>query len=166
MKLFPYERFYLKTDIEPKIALERLQREVGSGPQFSYGRKRNDIYPEYFTGYLIGNTFRFTRALASRNLYMPKIDGSVTGDDQHSKIHVRMRMELSLLIFCVLTVMVAGIVTVEMANDALIASKMDNDIYISVAVMLFFWLMPLTRFKIESKKAKNKLKEIFEGEVA
>ena len=166
MKFLPFENFYIITSLKPEEVQERLQKEIKPDIGFSFKNLFSSSSDYYFSGYAINGTFRFKRIINYRNSFLPQINGSTETWLNGSRVHVNMRMDVVVVVF--MCIWLGGIMFIGimiMLQDFL-KGRFEFASLIPFAMFLFGYLLSTGGFKHESSKARNKLIELLNGEIA
>ncbi|PYF74416.1 hypothetical protein [Pedobacter nutrimenti] len=161
MNLLPFENIYYKTKLKAEEVICRLNEHVGpEKPLLSSILVTGSDKP--YEGEIYGKQFQIRRIINYRNSFLPRISGVVKEEAGETQIFVKMRLHLFVMVFLsVFCVFLIGI-------SVLIFCKEDGVIFpwtlVPIAMLLFAFTMTVGCFKVESKRSKKDLKEIFEAE--
>ncbi len=164
MAFYPFENFYIITPLKPADVQECLEKEVEPSHDFQFFP---DDYNTYFAGYVKDGAFNFKRVISNRNSFLPQIIGITEPYLNGSRIHVKMRMHMAVIIFTGLllaAVVIAGLVFLaksissgELEADSLMVFG------VFIVIIVVGYLFSTGFFKYESDIAKNKLLELLDG---
>ena len=112
---------------------------------------------KYFEGSVSENSFKICRCIQYRNSFLPLIIGTIEANEYGSTINIRMRMAIPVIVFLViwLTGVLAGCLIVPFAGFPMPAAL------VPYAMLVFGILLVIIPNKIEAKKAREKLEELF-----
>lgn len=118
---------------------------------------------EYFHGTVTDNTFRLQRNIQSWNSFLPVIRGFVEPTESGSEIHLK--MNLHPLVKVGMAVWFAGVVLACLLT--LLGIIFGESIPLPVqflpwGMLLFGILLTVVSFRIEAKKAREKLESLFQ----
>lgn len=164
MKYLPYENFCITTKLKPAEVQQRLEKEVSTRPGsfFSFGSREISTY---FEGYAINGRFEFERDIKYRNSFLPKITGNTEPWLSGSRVHVKMRMPLAVIVFMCVWLIGAAFGGIIILLAALNTGHTGIVMFAGFGFFLFGYLLMMGGFKRESRDAKKKLLEMLDGEV-
>ncbi len=165
MKFLPFENFYITTSLKPAEVQERLSQEVEPVQGFSFKNLFSARSGAYFSGYVANGTFDFKRVIYYRNSFLPVIKGTTETYLNGSRVHVKMRMDISVIVFMGLWLGVIGIAGLSFFIKNISNHEVDNSSFISLGMFMLGYVLATGGFKFESIKAKNKLLELLDGEI-
>lgn len=164
MMFLPYERFVIKTHLDPNTVLSKID---------SIAERPTDRFSLFYTnegkpylGNLKDNCFELNRYIHFRNSFLPVIKGRVNLDVHGSIIMVTMRLSICVIIF--LSVCLGEIVygsfsrLVETIQSGEFAT-VDLVVH-PFGLLLFLYLFTMIFFKYESLKSKFFLTDLLEAQ--
>jgi hypothetical protein len=163
MAFYPFENFYIITHLKPAEVHECLEKEVE--PNHDYKFFSDDEYTTYFAGYVVNGTFNFKRVIYNRNSFLPQIIGTTESYLNGSRIHVKMRMRMVIIIFMGLWLAGAGLGGLIFIATNAFNNKFEAVSLVPFGMFIFGYLMSTGFFKYESNIAKNKLLELLNGQL-
>lgn len=166
MKFLPFENFYIISCLKPEQVQACLQNEVEPNKAFSFSGLFSSSSDCYFTGYAINGTFEFKRIITNRNSFLPQIKGTTEAWVNGSRVHVTMKMHIGVIIFMCMWLGFALIFGIGFLIQETNKGPFKIVDLVPFGMFLFGYLLSLGGFKYESIKAKNKLVELLNGEVA
>jgi hypothetical protein len=166
MIFLPFENFYIITSLNPEQVQDYLQQEVEPGNGFSFKSIFSSSSDKYFSGYVINGTFEFKRVISYRNSFLPQIKGSTEAWINGSRIHVTMRMHIAVIIFMCMWLGGVGLAGVGILLRSFSKGVFEPTTLIPFGMFLFGYVLATGGFKYESSKARNKLVELLNGEIA
>jgi hypothetical protein len=164
MMWLPYENFYIDTNLKPDAAEAALAQEVAPDADFSFKTIFSDRSGEYFLGTVASGSLKIRRQIYYRNSFLPRITGTIEPDMNGSRVHIKMKLHIMILVFvCAWTIVIGlgGIAFILKPSDDGLGA---NDL-VPLGMVLFVYLLSMGGFKFESIKAKKKLAEIFQGSI-
>ncbi|MCR8558897.1 hypothetical protein KXD93_14670 [Mucilaginibacter sp. BJC16-A38] len=166
MTFLPYENFYIITNLKPEAVQQRLEAEIspGDGSFFKFGMSSSST-ATYFEGFAVNGTFKFKRVISYRNSFLPQIEGTTEVYPSGSRVHVKMKMYLFVVIFMCLWICPLGLATIWAVVRAIVDKHIEPNNFVPFAMMLFGYGITMGGFKSESIKAKSKLLEMLDGEI-
>lgn len=145
MSIIPYEKITLRTQLSSQEVIKRISESS-----------------EY-----IGNStntgFNVSRAISYQNSFLPQIKGLVVDDGRDTKIEITMKLNTFVLLFMV--VWLGGMLASgALALSIITSSELDISTFIPIIGLIFGALLFTVPFKLESKKSKKDLINLFEAE--
>ncbi len=165
MRFLPFENFYITTSLKPDEVQERLRQEVEPVQGFSFKNIFSASSGAYFSGYVAIGAFEFKRLIYYRNSFLPVIKGTTETWLNGSRVHVKMRMEIAVIVFMCLWLGGVGIAGLAFFVNNISNHEFDAASLIPLGMFIFGYLLATGGFKFESIKAKNKLLELLDGEM-
>jgi hypothetical protein len=164
MKWLPYENFYLITDLKPDAAEAALAPDVIPDAGFGLKTILSRRTEGYFTGVVANGSFKIRWQIYYRNSFLPRITGDITPYLNGSRIHIKMKPHIAVMIFMSIWMGGVGLAGIAFVlghpGEGLNAGKLAP-----FGMFLFGYLLSIGAFKFESIKAKSKLAEIFRGSI-
>lgn len=165
MKYLPYENITYTT----KLAAEevrsrlielvespekpRLKKILGSGSTDAYG---GGVYKSHF---------EISRIIGYRNSFLPQIKGEVEQDYGETKVHVKMRLHMFVMIFMVLWLGGVGVGLVAVLTYAIQNETFEILMIIPAFMFVFGYALTVGAFKYESIKSKKFFAQLFEAKI-
>jgi hypothetical protein len=164
MLLLPYERFVIRTRLDPNTVLSRIdgimERSIGwFGLLYA-----NEGKP--YHGKLEDNRFELNRNIHFRNSFLPVIKGRVNPDVQGSIILVAMRLNFCVMIFLTIWFgglfygLCSGLMEIIQAGTFAITGYA----FLPLGLLLFGYLLTMICFKIEAFRSTNFLSDLLEAQ--
>jgi hypothetical protein len=157
MKLIPFERFTIDTQLKKDEVKARLEKRIGPNKANNFQR----IDQNYFYGGLSGDKFKIYPILDHRNSWKPFLYGTIIGTDKGTKISVIMRPNLIILLVT-LTMIFGALLTNELVP--LIESKF-LEIVLPVMFPIVLYVICTTAFYSDTEMCKDYLVEITDGQI-
>jgi hypothetical protein len=144
------ENFYIVSKLTPQQVQAKLDEMVG-------------VHSYQFSGFAADGIFKMQPIANYQKSFGPEIEGIVEAYEDGSRIHVRIQMakKASTFLQIFIGVMVVGIIA--MIVD-LFVSKHSNHNFFPWFVIFLVYVPLLSSYQSESKKAKETLLNILEGE--
>jgi len=120
---------------------------------------------KYFKGLALNYAFELEPDVTYRNGFIPQIKGTISKYNNGSIVSVRMTLMPFAIIFVVfasLFILVAGISFTIMAIEN---NNVKPYIFLPYLMLLFIYILATLAFKSESRKSKDILSNILEGEI-
>jgi len=165
MNFLPYERFVIKTHLDPKTVLSKID---------SIAERSTDRFSLFYTsegkpyfGKIKDNRFEITRIIHFRNSFLPVIKGRANLDVNGSIIMVTMRLSICVIIF--LSIWFGGLIygffsgLTEIIQSGEFAHVSFDGFAIFLGFLLFGYLLTIIGFKYESLKSKAFLTDLLEA---
>jgi hypothetical protein len=168
-KYLPFENYVITSKLSVEEIKNRLADNIEPKKNIRlsvFNRSSNKPYE----GQILGDTFTISRIINYRNSFLPVITGQISKFLGKTQINVKMRPVTFVLIFISLWLGVVGLVCLGIILVGLIQFKqvLQNGfspmILIPFGMFLFGCLLTTLAFKAESKKSKEFLNRIFEGQ--
>ena len=161
MGFYPYENFYIETDLSPNDIESRLSLAVERKRLYSFGSKFR-TYDKPYNGAVEHLQFKIIRNVSYRNIFLPQIEGVIIPGAK-TCVHVIMRLKPPTVTFMISWI-AAGIL---FGLGLTIKSIIDNDYQIytvpSYAIAVFGYLLSTLSFKYESSQSKDYLFKFLAG---
>ncbi len=164
MLFLPYERFVIKTHLDPKTVLARIDSIAERPTGILFYTDEGKPY----LGKLRDNRFELSRYIRFRNSFLPVIKGRVNPDVNGSIIMVTMRVSICVIIF--MSVWFGGIIygffsgLVKIIQSGKWATTNFEGIAIFLGFLLFGYLLTMVGFKYESMKSEDFLTDLLEAD--
>jgi hypothetical protein len=168
-KYLPFENYVLTSKLPAEEVKRRLADNIEPKKSFMLSVFNRDTNKPY-EGQISGDTFTINRIINYRNSFLPVITGHISTSPGKTQINVKMRLVTFVSIFISLWLGIVGIVCLGTILAGLFQFKqvLQNGfspiILIPFGMFLFGCLLTTLAFKAESKKSKDFLKRIFEGQ--
>jgi len=166
MKFLPAEVFFITSPLKPEEAALRLANEVEPAPASRY----KAIFAEssldrYFCGFVTKDKFEIERIIDYRNTNLPQIKGTIEALIDGSRIHVKIAKSKYTSRFTRIWLSVTGLLAVGFSILDIATKQLNWAPLIPAGFFLVVFLLVPRGFKAESELAKEKLCEIFEGNI-
>jgi hypothetical protein len=167
MKFLPYERFVIKTHLDPNSVLSKIESIAETTNRFSFFS--TEEWKPYW-GKFKDNRFKINRRIHFRNSFLPVIKGRVNLDINGSIIMVTMHLEI--LVIMVLCIWFGGIFysfprliseLVVIIRSGEIASTDLVELAIPLGFLLFGYLLTTITFKYEAMNSKAFLTKLLDA---
>jgi len=168
MKFFPYENFYILSPLKPDEVVELLNKEALSpdiGTSYKIGGHNPLGSNTPFKGDITSNKFACKPTIIYRNAFLPQITGSIDARDGGSRVHVKMKISIFVMIPMVLIITAVAILSI-LFMPRLFSDKHSATDAIPILAFLVLYSMVLGAFKSESVTSKTYLVALLDGEIA
>jgi len=168
-KYLPFENYTLTS----KLPVEEIKRRLADNIE----PKKNLRFPGFnkisnrpYEGQILADTFTISRIINYRNSFLPIITGRISTFLGKTQINVRMRPVTFVLIFMSFWLGAVGLVCLGIILTGVIQFKrilqsgFSPMILIPFGMFLFGCLLITLAFKAESKRSKEFLERLFEGQ--
>ncbi|MBZ5857738.1 hypothetical protein [Flavihumibacter profundi] len=167
--IFPFESYTL----ESKLSVEEIKRRISENldpkktPQFSFVRNEST---KPYRGNISNDSFEIIRIINYRNSFLPTISGNINGFLGKTQIRIKMRPSIVIIVFMSLWLGLVGLICLFILIGGLLQAKQITQngfsfgLLIPFIMFLFGWLLILFGFKSESKKSKEFLSTLLEGQ--
>ena len=165
MPLLPYQNIVYNTRLTREELLIRLKESVEPKRGLSFNAIKKQKNRKAYEGQLDQDGFKIQRVIQYRNSFLPQITGNFQRGRTGNEVHVKLRLNLFVLIFISLWmggVTVACLSTVFISNTA---GGLGYFALIPFGMLLFGYLLTTLAFSYEAKKSKKDLLKIFEGRI-
>ncbi|MFN0082087.1 MAG: hypothetical protein ACKVOM_06175 [Ferruginibacter sp.] len=168
-KYLPFENYIITSKLSVEEVAKRLAESIEPKKNlrlFVFNRGSNKPYK----GQILGDTFTISRIINYKNSFLPVIRGHISTFLGNTQINVKMRPVTFVLILISLWLGIVGLVCLGIILVGLIQFKqvLQNGfspmILIPFGMFLFGCLLTTLPFKAESKKSKEFLDRLFEGQ--
>jgi hypothetical protein len=167
MKFFPYENFYILSNLKPVEVQLKLEQNISPTDQRVFELGNLFFGPkESFKGYSVNGVFQIEdNSIVGQKTYLPSIKGSTEAYQNGSRIHIRMvPRTFTILFMCIwegLTLFICIVITTKL----ILQSKFDNGALIPYLMLILGYVMPTFRFKTECYLSTNILLRLFKGKI-
>ena len=162
IEFLPFENYVLTTKLSPDEVLKRLSENIEPKKGFSFslfGTK----FTKTYTGQIRDTSFSMQRNINYRNSFLPQITGLVSSNFGQTQVNIKMRPEISVLIFMSIWLGVAGFMCIMIAIFCISDGIFPFPIILPLPFFAFGYLITYFGFKTESKKSKEFLAQLLEG---
>jgi hypothetical protein len=169
MKYLPFENYTLVSRLSVEEARRRLYEQLEPGRSFGFrflGKKTTKPYE----GDIEYDNFYINRIIRYRNSFLPMITGHFVPTGSRIFIKIKMRPAIWVLVFMCFWMGVVGLVCLFMIFGAFKEWPKSNGkgfspmVFIPFIMFLFGWTLSYFSFTYESRKAREFLATLFEGE--
>lgn len=160
MKYLPFERVIYSTNLPQQEIIKRLS-DVVEPKTFSFGRKPTKDYK----GSVDMKNFDISRVINYRNSFLPQIYGTIQKNNYGTEIQVTMSLNGFVFLFTIAWCLIASFTFVIILMKGIRDKGITLELFLPLIMLLFMYGLTMAGFKIESKKSKEYLKNIFEAEI-
>ena len=169
-KYLPFEKFVITSKLSSEEVMKRLTdnlepKRKGIGSYFNIKSSK-----PYF-GVLTENKFEIHRIINYRNSFLPQIKGTVSSYLGETEISIYMRPAKVVIGFMIFWLGIVGVICMAIIINLLqrlneiMNHKITPGAFIPFIMFVFGYLLIYFGFKVESKKSKAFLINLFEGTV-
>jgi hypothetical protein len=165
----PFEDYILITKLSGEEVYNRLSDNIEPKNTFQISSlNRNSTKP--YEGILSGTSFSISRIINYRNSFLPTINGHISTFPGKTQIDIKMRPATFVLVFMSVWLGVVGLVSIVILFVGLfqirqiLQSGFSPMLLIPFAMFIFGCLLTSFGFKAESKKSKEFLATLLNGQ--
>lgn len=157
MKLLPFVKYELESDFGINEIRERLRENIDIRQSFF-----NFSYPKnVFHGSLDSSSFKISKTLKrQKNSFLPVVIGSFYEQGKKTRIHVKMRLDISVIIFLTLWLSGTGGTGLVLLIGSLLSGTFEGFVLVPLGMFAFGATLTLLAFHNGKKKSIVALKEI------
>lgn len=152
MAFVPYEHLTIDTALPLNEAVDRITRLVEPYQFLRFSRNHTE-----FQGKVTQQDFRITRIIHYRNSFIPIIKGRFVTNPLGTRIIIKMTLHPLAIAFMIFWMGAAGVMIVR----ALLQIDERTVVQPALAMMVFGYLLTTVAFKLESVKARKRLRQLF-----
>lgn len=160
MKLkLPIEIFQINTSFSPEIILSIIQTNTAPRKLF---RMTHD-HP-YFEGEISAERFQINRIIHYRNSFLPRITGTITPQENGTKIDIKMKLHPFITVF--MAVWFTGVILATLAVLFVLLTKPEEatiGMLVPLVMLVFGIALVSGGFWFEAPKQKEKLISLFKN---
>jgi len=160
LKLIPYERFTIETDLTPEEVRERLAANVKPWPFF---RLAGTPAGSRYEGKCGERSFVVTRSIGYVNSAIPFVFGEYRRGDDGTVIEIRMRPHLVVLGFAALWTAMAASFVAFLAYHASRGEASWGAPVMPLLMLPFAYLFCVVFFWLEAKTTRRDLYQLFDA---
>lgn len=170
-KLLPIESYTLTSTLNIDEIKKRISGNIEPKKTLRLSLFGNNSTKPY-EGEISGDTFQISRIINYRNSFLPIITGHISSYVGQTVIEIKMQPATSVIVFMCLWLGIVGFVCLLFLMGELFSLKeiTQNGFSFGTAIpfimFLFGWLLTFLGFKLESKKSKQFLSNLLEGQEA
>lgn len=168
-KYLPFENYVLTSKLSIEEVTRRLADNIEPKKSFRFsGFNKSSNKP--YEGQILGDTFIISRIINYRNSFLPIITGHISTFLGKTQINVKQRPVTFVLIFISLWLGIVGLACLEIILAGLFQFRhvlqigFSPMLLIPFGMFLFGCLLTTLAFKAESKKSKEFLERLFDGQ--
>ena len=125
--------------------------------------KRDSTKP--YEGYITRQTFEIKRVIGYRNSFLPRISGILEEDYDGTRIKVKMRLHVLVIVFLCIWCGFVGIACIAIFSNELSSPEFNPLALFPFGMLIFAYLLTMGGFKFESSSSKKDLQSIFEADI-
>jgi len=149
MKYLPFERLVYETPHSEDQIIAYLKDEIRS---------------QSYSGSIKENSFELKRVIYYRNSFLPIIFGSIEKGTLGTRVSVRVRPHLFVLIFGGIWCGIVGLVAIIFLVVSLASLRFQPGMFIPLLMFAFGYALIMGAFKYESRRSKKDLAQLFNAE--
>ncbi len=168
-KYLPVENYVITTRLSAAEVYKRLSENIAAKRTFRLtGSNRKSTKP--YEGVIHGNSFTISRVIDYRNSFLPIIQGNISTFLGQTEVRVKMRPMTFVLIFMSLWLGVVALVCIGiliagfLKFSELLKNGFSPMVLIPFGMLAFGGLLTNLAFKAESKKSKQFLTALLDGQ--
>jgi hypothetical protein len=168
-KFLPFENYVLTTKLSLDEVYNRLAANVEPKKSFRLSIFTGNPTKAY-EGEISKYAFRISRIITYKNSFLPIISGEILTLPGQTQINIKMKLSPFVLIFAGFWLSIVGLLSIYIiAGTFTKASQYSSNGFtqqslIPLGMFIFFCLLTLISFKVESGKSRKFLKTILDGE--
>lgn len=120
---------------------------------------------KFYEGWITNDSFDMRRIIGYKNSFLPRISGTVEDTSGGSLIHVKMRLQVFVLIFMIVWMSLAGLAAVICTMVLIKSTVFEPFLLIPIGMFVFGYALSMGAFKYESRRTKEDLKHFFEATI-
>lgn len=169
IKYLPFESYILETKLSTTEVRARLEANIESRLGIRTNRLLSNTGKPY-EGKMTNDSFEISRVINYRNSFLPIIKGSIDTYLGKTRITIKMRMAMFVMVFMLFWLGIVGLVCLGILIMGIIQFRealqqgFSPVILIPFGMFLFGSLLVSFGFKAESKKAKTFLNDLLQGQ--
>ena len=169
IKYLPFENYILTTNLRTDEVCKRLSENI-EPKNLSIFSSPNRNSTKQYEGNISGNIFQISRIISYRNSFLPIIKGNISSSYGQTQIKIKMHLVTFVLIFISLWLGVVGLVCIGILLAGILqlrlilANGFSPMLLIPLGMFIFGCALTIIPFKIESKKSKEFLTNLLDGQ--
>jgi hypothetical protein len=164
MKYLPFENITYTTNLSPEEVVERIQGIIEPNKTFRLTGIFGNSNHKPYEGTINRNSFSIKRIIGYRNSFLPRITGEIVSNFKGTKIEVKMRLHILVLIFMFIWCGGVGLGFITFLTSSINNGTFDSAIIVPFGMLAFGYGLTTGGFKYESIKSKNYLAQLFKAE--
>ena len=157
MKLIPYENINYETQLESVEVINKVKRVI-KPPRIIRFFSIDDSKP--YEGKVYENHFKINRIISYRNSFLPIIYGTVSNENNKTKINIKIKIHVFVKVFMIIWLGGVSLAFLIGLMTAILTMKLSYFLFLTMAMLIFGYVMMTVAFKFESKKAKKFLEKL------
>ncbi|MFQ3856836.1 hypothetical protein [Leptospira kirschneri] len=154
MKIIPYEKYSLKSNLTVEEAISKLKANTEPNELFGSGTK-------IFHGNIYNDTFDICRIISYQNSFLPKIKGNIRSEANSIIIDIKMHLHPFVIVF--MFIWFSGLLLEFIVSTIALMNNLSDflrELLIFFGMLTFSIGLCTIPFWIEVKKAKQELEKI------
>lgn len=165
MKYLPFENITYRTKLELEEIQKRINEVIEPKKTFRMTGIFGNSSHKPYEGSINGNSFSITRIIGYRNSFLPRINGVIEKDFNGSKINVKMRLHVFVIVFMCIWFGGVGVGCLAVLTPLFNSDTFEPMKLIPFGMLLFGYALVTGGFKYESIKSRKYLAQLFEAEI-
>lgn len=162
MNFLPFENITYHSKLDETKIIRKLKDNVQLSTSTGYGHRERS---KRYEGEIGKNSFNIKRIIWYRNSFLPQISGTIISEKEGTRIKVKMRLHLFVLIFICVFCSILVIALLVGLYASFLFNHLGRMTLFPLGMLAFAYLMTIFGFNFESRKSKKDLKEILEAEI-
>lgn len=160
MKYLPFERITYSTNLPQQEIIKKLS-DVVEPKTISFRRNSTKDYE----GSVDTESFNISRVINYRNSFLSQISGTIQKNNCGTEIQVTMSLNGFVFLFAIVWCLMSSFTFIIVLMKGIRDEGITVEFFIPLIMLLFIYGLTMIGFKIESKKSKEYLKNLFEAEM-
>lgn len=165
MLLLPYQNIIYSTRLTREELLERLNGAVEPKGGLNLNVFKKQKNRKEYEGNVGRDEFNIQRVINYRNSFLPQIKGTFQRGRMGSEVHVKMRLNIFVLIFISLWMGGVALACFSILFAVNSSGGLGYFSLIPFGMLLLGYLMTILAFSYEANKSKKDLLEILKGRI-
>ena len=168
-KYLPVENYTLTTRLPVAEVRRRIADSIEPKTSFILPMSNKGRLKPY-EGQLVGDTFTINKIIDYKNSFLPIITGNISASRGQTEVAIKMGLAPLVLVFIVMWFSIISMICLSILLSGLLRFSQilqpgfDYALLIPFGMLLFFCGITVIPFRIESKKSKQFLAELLNGQ--
>ncbi len=162
MNFLPFKNITYRSGLNSREVLERLQA-VTEAEKLIRIPFFNDAETKLYEGEITDQHFSIRRLIKYRNSFLPRIKGEIVTESSGTRINVRMRLHIIIIIFVIFWCTMVGIGCFVFILLSIRDGKLNPFILVPFMMLIFGYGVTVAAFNNECNKAVADLEQIFQA---
>ncbi|MFZ1678023.1 MAG: hypothetical protein WAT91_12160 [Saprospiraceae bacterium] len=160
MNILPFKNLSFRSELKPTEIIERMQA-VTEAEKFIRIPIFNDTETKLYEGEITDQHFSIRRLIKYRNSFLPRIKGEIITESNRTRIEVRMRLHIVIIIFVIFWCTMVGIGCFVFLLLSIRDGKLNPFILVPLMMLIFGYGVTVVAFNYECNKSQKDLEQIF-----